>query len=114
MGMSYFAPSVVLTKGTFLNGLIHIGEKTFGGGRLAEKRGAERRGWVRNLFDRFVSCVVLFLHRRDWMAAEGGRSGDEVGDGIGADRREARGQQRNADRGMGGMGGRGRGGGGLF
>jgi tRNA uridine 5-carboxymethylaminomethyl modification enzyme len=36
MGMSYFAPSVVLTNGTFLNGLIHIGEKNFGGGRMAE------------------------------------------------------------------------------
>ena len=29
--------SVVLTNGTFLNGVIHIGEKNFGGGRLAER-----------------------------------------------------------------------------
>jgi tRNA uridine 5-carboxymethylaminomethyl modification enzyme len=29
--------AVVLTNGTFLNGLIHIGEKQFGGGRMAEK-----------------------------------------------------------------------------
>ncbi len=29
--------SVVLTNGTFLNGVIHIGEKQFGGGRVAEK-----------------------------------------------------------------------------
>jgi tRNA uridine 5-carboxymethylaminomethyl modification enzyme len=36
MGMAYFAPTVVLTNGTFLNGLIHIGEKNFGGGRMAE------------------------------------------------------------------------------
>jgi len=36
MGMTYYAPSVVLTNGTFLNGLIHIGEKNFGGGRMAE------------------------------------------------------------------------------
>jgi tRNA uridine 5-carboxymethylaminomethyl modification enzyme len=36
MGASYFAPSVVLTNGTFLNGLIHIGEKNFRGGRMAE------------------------------------------------------------------------------
>lgn len=36
MGMRYYAPSVVLTNGTFLNGLIHIGEKSFGGGRMAE------------------------------------------------------------------------------
>lgn len=37
MGMVFFGKSVVLTNGTFLNGLIHIGEKQFGGGRMAEK-----------------------------------------------------------------------------
>lgn len=37
MGLDFFAKSVVLTNGTFLNGLIHIGEKQFGGGRAAEK-----------------------------------------------------------------------------
>ncbi len=31
------AKAVVLTNGTFLNGIIHIGEKNFGGGRMAEK-----------------------------------------------------------------------------
>src|ERR1700680_2197156 len=31
------AKGVVLTNGTFLNGIIHIGEKNFGGGRVAEK-----------------------------------------------------------------------------
>ena len=31
------AKAVVLTNGTFLNGIIHIGEKNFGGGRAAEK-----------------------------------------------------------------------------
>lgn len=31
------AKAVVLTNGTFLNGLIHIGEKQFGGGRVGEK-----------------------------------------------------------------------------
>jgi tRNA uridine 5-carboxymethylaminomethyl modification enzyme len=31
------AKSVVLTSGTFLNGIIHIGEKNFGGGRAGEK-----------------------------------------------------------------------------
>ena len=36
MGMQFNAPAVVLTNGTFLNGLIHIGEKSFGGGRMAE------------------------------------------------------------------------------
>jgi tRNA uridine 5-carboxymethylaminomethyl modification enzyme len=31
------AKTVVLTNGTFLNGIVHIGEKNFGGGRMAEK-----------------------------------------------------------------------------
>lgn len=37
LGIDVFAKSVVLTNGTFLNGLIHLGEKQFGGGRAAEK-----------------------------------------------------------------------------
>jgi tRNA uridine 5-carboxymethylaminomethyl modification enzyme len=37
MGMVFNAKAVVLTNGTFLNGLIHIGDKQFGGGRMAEK-----------------------------------------------------------------------------
>ncbi|HVA99479.1 MAG TPA: tRNA uridine-5-carboxymethylaminomethyl(34) synthesis enzyme MnmG [Bacteroidia bacterium] len=37
MGIEIFAKSVVLTNGTFLNGIIHIGEKQFGGGRTGEK-----------------------------------------------------------------------------
>src|SRR5690554_5288994 len=38
MGMSIYGKSVILTNGTFLNGLIHIGEKQFGGGRIGEKK----------------------------------------------------------------------------
>jgi tRNA uridine 5-carboxymethylaminomethyl modification enzyme len=37
MGQEIRAKSVVLTNGTFLNGVIHIGEKQFGGGRIGEK-----------------------------------------------------------------------------
>jgi tRNA uridine 5-carboxymethylaminomethyl modification enzyme len=37
LGLEIKAKAVVLTNGTFLNGLIHIGEKNFGGGRTAEK-----------------------------------------------------------------------------
>jgi len=36
LGLEVFAKAVVLTNGTFLNGKIHIGEKSFGGGRTAE------------------------------------------------------------------------------
>jgi tRNA uridine 5-carboxymethylaminomethyl modification enzyme len=37
LGIEIPCKAVVLTNGTFLNGLIHIGEKNFGGGRSAEK-----------------------------------------------------------------------------
>jgi len=37
MGTKIYASAVVLTNGTFLNGLIHLGEKQFGGGRAGEK-----------------------------------------------------------------------------
>ncbi|MFZ9660376.1 MAG: tRNA uridine-5-carboxymethylaminomethyl(34) synthesis enzyme MnmG [Chitinophagaceae bacterium] len=37
LGHHIESKSVVLTNGTFLNGIIHIGEKQFGGGRMAEK-----------------------------------------------------------------------------
>jgi len=37
IGLEIESESVVLTNGTFLNGLIHIGEKQFGGGRAGEK-----------------------------------------------------------------------------
>ncbi len=36
LGLTIRAKTVILTAGTFLNGLIHIGEKTFGGGRAGE------------------------------------------------------------------------------
>lgn len=37
LGVKIFGKTVILTNGTFLNGLIHIGEKQFGGGRAGEK-----------------------------------------------------------------------------
>ena len=36
LGVKIFSKTVVLTNGTFLNGLIHIGEKNFSGGRVGE------------------------------------------------------------------------------
>ena len=36
LGVEYYSKSVILTNGTFLNGLIHIGDKSFGGGRVGE------------------------------------------------------------------------------
>lgn len=37
LGIEISSKAVVLTNGTFLNGIIHIGEKKFGGGRTGEK-----------------------------------------------------------------------------
>jgi tRNA uridine 5-carboxymethylaminomethyl modification enzyme len=37
LGINLYSSSVILTSGTFLNGVIHIGEKRFGGGRAAER-----------------------------------------------------------------------------
>ena len=37
LGLEIKSKTVVLTNGTFLNGLIHIGDKSFGGGRAAER-----------------------------------------------------------------------------
>ena len=38
LGMEIKSKTVVLTNGTFLNGIIHIGEKNFGGGRIGESK----------------------------------------------------------------------------
>jgi tRNA uridine 5-carboxymethylaminomethyl modification enzyme len=37
LGHHIVSKAVVITSGTFLNGIIHIGEKNFGGGRISEK-----------------------------------------------------------------------------
>ncbi len=37
LGLKIYSKTVIITAGTFLNGLIHIGEKTFGGGRAGER-----------------------------------------------------------------------------
>lgn len=38
MGQEIKAKAVILTNGTFLNGVIHVGEKQFGGGRMGESK----------------------------------------------------------------------------
>ena len=37
LGLQFYAKAVVLTNGTFLNGIIHVGDKNFGGGRAGER-----------------------------------------------------------------------------
>ena len=45
-GIEFYARSVIITSGTFLNGSIHIGKKSFSGGRLGE---APSSGFTQNL-----------------------------------------------------------------
>ena len=61
MGMEIESESVVLTNGTFLNGLIHIGEKQFGGGRAGESasKGINHSIWA--IFG--TTCWVIRLAR---------------------------------------------------
>ncbi len=45
----YYAKSVIVTTGTFLNGLIHIGDVTFGGGRAGDKASHGLSGCLESL-----------------------------------------------------------------
>lgn len=49
LGVSFSAPRVVLTNGTFLNGLMHIGRVSFSGGRISEPAS---HGLSEQLFER--------------------------------------------------------------
>ena len=49
LGLEIPGHSVVLTNGTFLNGLIHIGEKQFGGGRAGERAAKGLTGQLQDL-----------------------------------------------------------------
>ena len=49
LGVKIYGKTVVLTNGTFLNGLIHIGEKNFGGGRAGEKASTGLTARLENL-----------------------------------------------------------------
>jgi tRNA uridine 5-carboxymethylaminomethyl modification enzyme len=49
LGVEIPSKSVILTNGTFLNGLIHIGEKQFGGGRAGERAAKGLTGQLREL-----------------------------------------------------------------
>jgi tRNA uridine 5-carboxymethylaminomethyl modification enzyme len=37
LGLEFEAQNVILTAGTFMNGLIHVGDQNFGGGRAGER-----------------------------------------------------------------------------
>ena len=45
----FLAPCVVLTSGTFMNGIIHVGEKNFGGGRMGDRASKGITGCLHDL-----------------------------------------------------------------
>src|SRR6056300_1584095 len=49
IGLKIYSKTVVLTNGTFLNGLIHIGDKNFGGGRAGENAAVGLTAALENL-----------------------------------------------------------------
>ncbi len=49
LGQSFHAPTVILTTGTFSNGVIHVGEKNFGGGRMGESASRGITGCLHDL-----------------------------------------------------------------
>jgi tRNA uridine 5-carboxymethylaminomethyl modification enzyme len=49
LGIEVRSKAVILTNGTFLNGIIHIGDKHFGGGRIAEKASTGLTGSLETL-----------------------------------------------------------------
>ena len=49
LGLDFRAPSVILTSGTFMNGIIHVGKKRFGGGRMGERQSTGLTAELRQL-----------------------------------------------------------------
>ncbi len=67
MGVAYHSKTVVITPGTFLNGLIHIGKKTFPAGRLGEGPAVPLSKTIRDLgfkAGRFKTGTPARLDRR--------------------------------------------------
>lgn len=49
LGRTYGAKAVILTNGTFMNGLIHVGERQLGGGRMGERQSTGLTGQLHEL-----------------------------------------------------------------
>ncbi len=66
-GVHFYAPTVILTAGTFLNGKIYIGKISFSAGRAGELASIELANQLRDLdfkTTRFNTCTPPRLHRR--------------------------------------------------
>jgi len=65
MGLEFYSKAVILSNGTFLNGIIHIGEKNFSGGRIGENAS---KGITKNLEEKgFVSSRMKTGTPSGWM-----------------------------------------------
>ena len=49
LGREFSAPCVILTNGTFMNGIIHVGQRRFGGGRMGERQSTGLTGCLHEL-----------------------------------------------------------------
>ncbi len=49
LGQTFYAPAVILTSGTFMNGLIHVGDRQYGGGRMGERASVGLTGALHKL-----------------------------------------------------------------
>ena len=61
LGAEFYAKATILTNGTFLNGVIHIGERNFIGGRLGEDA---VKGLTENLNSRIQKFTLKNRHSR--------------------------------------------------
>lgn len=67
LGEKFFCKTLIITPGTFLNGLIHIGLKNFSGGRLGEKAAIELSNSLKDLglrLGRFKTGTCARLDKR--------------------------------------------------
>ncbi len=66
-GMKFTAPTVVITSGTFMRGLMHIGEINFRGGRAGDKASVGLSAYLENLgfkFGRLKTGTPPRIHKR--------------------------------------------------
>jgi len=80
MGIVFKCRSVIITSGTFLNGVIHIGEKQFGGGRIGEKRAEGLTEQLNSLGFRSGRMKTGTPPRIDGRSLDYGKMEEQLGD----------------------------------
>ncbi len=82
MGVTFHCRSVIITSGTFLNGVIHIGEKQFGGGRMGEKRAEGLTEQLNELGLRSGRMKTGTPPRIDGRSLNYGKMEEQLGDAV--------------------------------